>query len=114
MSLNVAHKPPVECSEPCSESHGYHCNPYERQIIFYDTDQLGKSALGRQDPWLVLPHEIWRPNEFYLSDSTGHTCGEVGGMAFDANGGRIFIIEKGFGGHNNENTAVVHVWTVIY
>jgi len=113
LGSNCYDEPPVECNDPCSASHGYHCNPYEREVAFYDVEQIGKSALGRQDPWVVLPYEIWRPNEFYLGDSAGHTCGDVGGMAFDANGSRIFMIEKGFGGHNNENAAVVHVWSVI-
>jgi hypothetical protein len=84
----------------------------ELLCLFYDIDQLGRSALGRQDPWVVVPYEIWRPNEFYLGDSAGHTCGEVGGMAFDAKGRRVFMIEKGLGEYNNENAAVVHVWSV--
>jgi len=112
LGSNCYDEPPVECNDPCSDSHGYHCNPYERQIIFYDIDQLGRSALGQQDPWVVVPYEIWRPNEFYLGDSAGHTCGEVGGMAFDAKGRRVFVIEKGLGGYNNENAAAVHVWSV--
>ena len=112
LGSNCYDEPPVECNDPCSDSHGYHCNPYERQVIFYDVEQLGKRALGQQDPWVVLPYEIWRPNEFYLGDSTGHTCADVGGMAFDSDGKRVFMIEKGLGGCNNENAAVVHVWTV--
>jgi len=108
---NCYDEPPVECNDPCNQYHGFHCDPYERQVIFYDIDELGEAALGNRDPWSVVPYSTWRPEEFYLRDSAGHTCGDVGGMAFDTDGRRVFMIEKGFGGHNNENAGIVHVWT---
>ncbi len=101
-------EPPVDCDDPCSEYHGYHCNPYERQIIFYDTTQLGESALGRREPWTVLPYAIWRPEEFFLE---GNVCWNAGGMAFDEAGKRIFMVERGFG-DGEMNACVVHVWSV--
>jgi hypothetical protein len=33
-------------------------------------------------------------------------------MAVDTGGQLVFMIEKGFGGHTNENQAVVHVWSL--
>ncbi len=96
----------------CETSRGYHCDPYERQIIFYDVDELGQVAQGTRDPWSVVPYAIWRPQEFFLKDNQNQTCGEVGGIAVDFPRGRVFMIEKGFGGHQNENAAVVHVWSV--
>jgi hypothetical protein len=35
----------------------------------------------------------------------------MGGMAFDVNGGRMFITERGLG-EGDMNAAVVHVWSV--
>ena len=99
-------------SDACDDSQGYHCDPFERQVIFYDVDEVGQVALGNRDPWSVVPYETWRPDQFYLGDAAGHTCGEVGGMAVNTAGRQVFMIEKGFGGHNNENAAVVHVWAV--
>ena len=96
----------------CESSRGYHCDPYERQVIFYDVDELGQAAQGRREPWAVKPYAIWRPNQFFLKNIHGHTCGQTGGVAVDAGGRRIFMIEKGFGGHQNENRAVIHVWSV--
>lgn len=98
---------PGECTPFCNEGRGYHCGPYERQVIFYDTEELGQAAQGLQDPWRVLPYTIWRPEAFYLGSAGGHTCGDVGGMAVDPVGQRIFMIERGLG---TENAAVVHVW----
>lgn len=105
---NCYDEPPVECHDPCSDSHGYHCNPYERQVIFYDVERLGQSALGNQDPWVVLPYEIWRPDEFYL---TGTPCWNLGSMAFDEENGRLFMVERGLG-EGELNAAVVHIWSV--
>ena len=104
---NCYDEPPVECGDPCSDDHGYHCHPYERQVIFYDVHELGRSALGEQDPWVVLPYETWRPDEFYLS---GNPCWNVGGMAFDGDSGRLFMVERGLG-EGGMNAVVVHVWS---
>ncbi|NLX14965.1 MAG: hypothetical protein GXY44_15125 [Phycisphaerales bacterium] len=105
---NCYDEPPVECHDPCSDAHGYHCNPYERQVIFYDVHELGESALGRQNPWAVVPYTIWRPTEFYLR---GNPCYNAGGMAFDAEGRRLFMVERGLG-EGEMNAVVVHVWSL--
>jgi hypothetical protein len=102
---NCYDEPPVECNDPCSDSHGYHCQPYERQVIFYDVQAVGSIALGERDPWTLLPYATWRPTEFYL---TGETCYNVGGMAFDATNRRLFMAERGLGGETN--SVVIHVW----
>jgi len=98
--------------DACQDSQGYHCDPFERQVIFYDVDELGEVARGSRDAWSVVPYATWRPEEFYLGDAAGQTCGEVGGMAVDTAGRRVFMLERGLGGHTNENSAVIHVWTV--
>jgi hypothetical protein len=103
---NCYDEPPTQCHDPCSTAHGYHCQPYERQIIFYDVHELGRSALGRQDPWTVLPYAIWRPSQFYL---TNRPCWNAGGMAYDHRNKRLFVVERGLGA-NETNATVVHVW----
>ncbi len=108
LGVNCYDEPPVECDDPCSASHGYHCQPYERQIIFYDVHELGHSATGGQDPWIVLPYVIWRPEEFFLQ---GNPCWNLGGMTFDAAGRRLYIVERGLG-EGEMNAAVVHVWSL--
>ena len=105
---NCYDEPPVQCQDPCSDHHGYHCHPYERQVIFYDVEELGRAAQGGVDPWTIAPYTIWRPRELLLS---GHTCGDVGGMTFDPSTRRVFMIERGLGGPS-ENQAAVHVWTI--
>ncbi len=99
---------PGECDRMCDESRGYHCGPYLRQILLYDTVQLGEVALGEREPWSVLPYAIWQPPELYLPNPT---CANLGGMAFDPIGGRMFLVERGLGGADR-NAAIVHVWSV--
>lgn len=106
------HVTPVngECVRYCDEGQGYHCGPYHREILFYDTGQLAGAAQGVVSPWEILPYEIWRPTDFFLSGT--NVCGGVGGMAYDEANHRLFAIERGLGGHQGENAAVVHVWRV--
>ncbi len=98
---------PPQSEEACNPYQGYHCDPLERQVIFYDIDELGQAAQGMRDPWTVIPYQIWRPDVFYLGDPDGYTCGETGGMAFDPLNHRLYMVEKGLG---DNNAAVVHVW----
>ena len=98
----------AECSDPCNDWQGYHCHPYERQVIFYDVRELGAVARTERDPWSVLPYTTWRPSEFYLQ---GHTCWSVGGMTYDPVTGRLFVVERGLG-EGETNAGVVHVWTL--
>ncbi len=104
--------PGNECRLYCQEDRGYHCGPYSRQVIFYDVDALGAAARGQTQPWTVLPYETWEPTEFYLQPVGGNVCGDVGGMAFDPDGGRIFMVERGLGGFDADNSPVVHVWSI--
>ncbi|MBI5535719.1 MAG: hypothetical protein HY898_23510 [Deltaproteobacteria bacterium] len=94
-------------SRSCERSKGYHCDPFERQVLFYDVHELGAVALGKREPSSVLPYATWKPGEFLLRNPT---CGQVGGAAFDPTQRRLFLIEKGIG---DNNAAVVHVWSVV-
>lgn len=105
---NCYDEPPVECHDPCSSDHGYHCQPYERQVLFYDVDELGRAARGEVQPWTVLPYAVWQPSE--LLQQRGQVCVGLGGMTFDPATRRLFVIERGLGGPD-ENAAAVHVWT---
>ena len=104
---NLYGSPPGE--DACNPYQGYHCGPFERQVIFYDIDELGQAAQSLQDAWTVVPYHIWRPDVFFLGDSDGYTCGETGGMTYDPSSRRLFMVEKGLG---DNNSAVIHVWYV--
>lgn len=97
-----------ECDRWCDEDRGYHCGPYNRQVLLYDTAELGRAAQGEIEPWSVLPYAVWEPAELYLPNPSCHT---MGGLAFDPAGRRMFMIERGLG-EGDLNASVVHVWTV--
>jgi hypothetical protein len=105
---NCYDEPPVTCDDPCSQSHGYHCAPYERQILLYDVTELGEARLAGRDPWTILPYAVWRPTELYLQ---GNACWTLGGLTFDPAARRLYLVERGLG-ESEQNAAVVHVWTV--
>jgi hypothetical protein len=77
-------------------------------VLLYDTEALGRAAQGEIDPWSILPYAVWEPEELLLPNPS---CSNMGGMAFDPEGGRLFIVERGLGG-TDWNAAVVHVWTI--
>ena len=98
--------------DSCSMYKGYHCDPYERQVLFYDVTELAQSASGQRDPWSVVPYRIWRPAVFYNRDEQGHSCSELGGVAYNPVDRRLFVIEKSLPRYNLDDQAVVHVWQI--
>jgi hypothetical protein len=96
----------------CGLYKGYHSDPYERQVIFFDIEELGRVAAGEREPWTVVPYRIWRPTEFYNRDAQGRSCSEVGGMTFHRGTRRLYIIEKSLPEFNVDDQAIVHVWQV--
>jgi hypothetical protein len=90
--------------DQCNPYQGYHCDPLEAQVVFYSTDDIAEAAAGSRAPESIVPYAIWRPAEL-----ASVACADVGSMAFDRSGARLFLIEKGFG---DNCSAVVHVYTV--
>ena len=98
----------VDCVRSCDEPRGYHCGPYELQVLLYDTEEISRAALGQINPWTVSPYEIWRPSEFFKQSGS---CASPGGVVFDNGTKRIFVVERDLG-HMNDNAAAVHVWRI--
>ncbi|MCA9997330.1 MAG: hypothetical protein KDE56_16340 [Anaerolineales bacterium] len=75
----------------CDPYKGYHGDPYEPQILFYDPADLAASARGEVEPWDVLPYERWT-----VTDILFPTCeGFLPGAAFDTDNGYLYIIQPG-------------------
>jgi len=88
----------------CSSYKGYHCDPLEIQIIFYDPEEIAAVLRGKGKPWDLRPYAVWRP-----SDLWSETCASVGGLAFDAKNQRLYLVEKSAG---PSGRAVVHTYGV--
>jgi hypothetical protein len=98
--------PGVECPTPaCEDSRGYHSDPYEPQILFYDPDQVAEIVAGSRDPWDIQPYQVYSPQtEVFDPD-----CGVLGAVAFDRDNGLIYVAEQAAGEWGD---TAIHVWQV--
>ncbi|GJQ57857.1 MAG: hypothetical protein D8M57_03805 [Candidatus Scalindua sp. AMX11] len=74
----------------CSNAKGYHCTPYEPQIIFYDPEDLTSVANGGKKPYQVVPYAIFRPAGFMWDQCRV----DLGGAAFDRARGLLYVFQK--------------------
>ena len=86
----------------CSRYQGYHCDPSEIQVIFYDPDEIAGVLRGKAKPWELQPYAVWRPPGLW-----SEACGSIGGMAYDAENQRLYLVEKSAGPYGK---AVVHTY----
>lgn len=93
---------PAACNNGCESGKGYHCDPYGVDLLFYDEDDLARSAAGELLPEEVMPYEIVDLNVL-LEDTCSY---QVGGMAYDTKRSRIYLVQR-----DGENP-IVHVWDV--
>lgn len=90
------------CGDPCRPYQGYHGYPYTPQILFYNPADLASRLVGAVNPWEVVPYEVWSPTELWE-----HDCPSIGGLAFDASSGRLYVAER-LAGPDGEG--IIHVW----
>ena len=92
----------------CTIDKGYHCDPYESQIILYDTDELGAIANGYEKPYQAQPYAIIRPTEYFW----GTCSGELGGAAYDSVHRTLYVIERGVDFTRNDAMPLIHVFKI--
>ena len=94
----------------CSQAKGYHCTPYEPQILFYDPADLAAVARGELEPWRVVPYRIWRPQEHLWSTCDGY----LNGIAFDHQHKILYLLQYGADRVTNtyESYPLIHVFRV--
>ncbi len=93
----------AECGDPADDSKGTHGYPYAYQIWAYDMNELLRVKKKAIKPWSVRPYKVWKFNLPFSSDVK-----ILGGVAYDAKEGRIFISQK-FG---DSSYPVIHVFKV--
>lgn len=93
---------PAECNNGCEGGKGYHCDPYGVDMLFYDEDDLARSARGEVQPHEVMPYET--ANFTPLFEATCHK--RLGGMAYDERRSRLYLVQQ------NGESGVVHVWDI--
>jgi len=86
---------------------GYHCGPYQGQLLFYDPDDLGAVAAGLKRPWEVLPYAVLNAEPYLWPDCRY----ELGGAAFDRDRGIFYVIQKNVD-EASDSQPLVHVFRV--
>jgi hypothetical protein len=89
----------------CTTDKGWHADPYEPQLLFYDPAELAAVAAGAREPWTVLPYAIYRPTDELFNPD----CGILNAVAYDAVRQLIYATESNAGPFGE---TVVHVWAV--
>lgn len=89
----------------CSTDKGWHSDPYEGQILFYNPDELRAVVQGSRQPWEVQPYAVHRPAAQMFKPN----CGIFRAVAYDAQRGLIYVTE---GNAGSFGATAVHVWRV--
>lgn len=89
----------------CSTDKGWHSDPYEGQILFYDPGELAAVVQGNREPWRVQPYAVQRP----AAQMFNPNCGVFAAVAYDAQRGLIYVTESNAGEYG---ATAVHVWQV--
>ena len=92
------------CGDPSNNSKGEHAYPYRGYVWAYDANELEQVRSGARQPWQVVPYSTWE------LDALGNVNNDfgVGGAAYDAATGRIYISQK-FG---DSHGPLIHVYEV--
>ncbi len=99
----------------CSQNKGWHANPYEPRLYFYDISEIESAT----NPWDPQPYLSTSPLELYRHPSaTGvdPNCGPpfFGGMTWDPTQERLLVLQaKAFdpsGGSAWRKGCVIHEW----
>lgn len=74
----------------CVDWKGYHADPYQAEIRFYDPMDLVAVYQGVKDPWSVEPYHRFVIDEYLI----GGCLKWVGGLMFDQATRRLYFIEE--------------------
>jgi hypothetical protein len=93
------------CYDPANGDKGPHAYPYQYQWWAYDLNELAQVRAGRVDPWEVKPYAV---SSFTLPTPEAST--RIAGVAYDAEGRRLFISQRLADRDGYAFRAIVHVF----
>ncbi len=93
------------CYDPAASDKGQHAYPYRNQMWAYDLNDLAQVRAGRKDPWEVRPYDVWA---FELP--TPQPTKRLAGVAYDADGRRLFVSQRMADPDGYSYRAVIHVF----
>ncbi len=94
----------------CFPYKGYHCSPYESQILFYDPEDLAQVAKGNKKPWESIPYATFRPQKYFWPSCPG----SLGGTTFDRKRKLLYVVQLWADKQTNpyEDRPLVHVFQI--
>ena len=71
------------------QTYGYHCDPFEPQILFYNPDDIAAVAKGTKDPGDPVPYAVLKPAQYFWPSTAWH----MGGVAYDRARGLLYVVQ---------------------
>lgn len=94
--------------DDCDIYKGYHGEPYEPRILFYDPADLALAAEGKKDPTKILPYLEWNPSQFFTP-----TCSwDLTGAVYDETQQILYIMHSFADSDGGEATPLLYVFKV--
>jgi hypothetical protein len=94
--------------DDCDIYKGYHGEPYEPRILFYDPAELALAADGKKDPTTIVPYLEWDPSQFFTP-----TCSwDLTGAAYDEAHKNLYIMHSFADSEGGEPTPLLYVFNV--
>ncbi len=98
--------PASNCYDPTDSSSGEHAFPYVYKVWAYRLSDLLAVKTGSITPYQAQPYGVWN---FSLPNEDINGAHGLGGIAYDPNGRRLFVVQEGAlsGGE-----IIIHVFTI--
>ncbi len=91
----------------CTIYKGYHCGPYEPQILLYNPAELAQVAKGTKLPGEIIPYAIFKPQQYFFD-----SCEWImGGVGYDRERNILYIIQLDVNSGASREP-IVHVFTL--
>jgi hypothetical protein len=99
------------CFDPADHNKGFHAWPYAHYVWAYDANDLKSVRDGALAPWDLKPYTVFQlnlPLDTPFGDAADTESRRIGGAAYDAATGRIFLSQI----FDDGRTPVIHVFTL--
>lgn len=92
----------------CTIDKGYHGEPYEPRILFYDPADLSLAAQNKKDPTTIVPYLEWNPSKFFVKDCNY----EITGVTYDEASQLLYILHTNADREGGEPTPLLYVFKI--
>ncbi len=92
----------------CNTYKGYHGEPYEPRILFYDPDDLALAAQNKKDPTTIVPYLEWNPAQYFNKNCDW----ELTGVVYDEKKQLLYVMQSNADTENGEPTPLLFVFKI--